>query len=80
MQIDESEGQYEKAEFSIDRSFDRDSNVTVESAAHPKKQLLPIFWTEEGKQIHESAGQRENANCSIDWSAEPGPKVTECRT
>jgi hypothetical protein len=76
MQIDESHGQPQNADSSIDESLERDSNVTVERDLHPLKHVLPSFSTEEGMQIDESDEHFQNASFSIDESLERDSNVT----
>jgi hypothetical protein len=51
MQIDCRDEQYRKTARQIFRSFDGDSNVTVDMDLHRLKHLSPIFSTEDGIQI-----------------------------
>jgi hypothetical protein len=76
MQIHESDEHREKTDSSIDKSFEPDSNVTVERDLQPRKQPLQIFPTEQGMQMDESDEHLENAHPSIRDSLEPHSNVT----
>jgi hypothetical protein len=57
MEIDERDEQQQKADCSMDESFEPDSNVTVRRDEHAEKQESPSVSTEEGMQIDESEEQ-----------------------
>jgi hypothetical protein len=76
MQIDESDEQDEKADFSIRESLQPDSNVTLESTVHSMKQPAQRSSTDDGMQIDESDEQDENAHFSIRESLQPDSNVT----
>jgi hypothetical protein len=50
-QIDESDGQLQKAKWATDESREPDSNVTVARDSHPEKPYSPSVSTEEGIEI-----------------------------
>jgi hypothetical protein len=54
MQIDESDEQSANVDGSIRESLEPDSNVTCESALHPRKHLSPRTATDDGMQIDRS--------------------------
>jgi hypothetical protein len=68
MQNDESDEHQRNADSAIDKSFESDSNVTVERDLHSEKHSLPRLWTEEGMKIDESDEQDQNAYSAIDES------------
>jgi hypothetical protein len=57
IQIDESDEQDLKADFSIRESLDSFSNLTFDRVLHPKKQDLQMISTDEGIRIDESDEQ-----------------------
>jgi hypothetical protein len=65
MQRAESDEHSEKLDDSMRRSFEMDSNVTVESLRHALKQFSDNISTDEGMQIDESDEHSENAEDSI---------------
>jgi hypothetical protein len=76
MQIDESDEQDENANFSIPESLQPDSNLTLESALHLRKQLWQRRSTDDGMQIDESDEQDENASFSIRESLQSDSNLT----
>jgi hypothetical protein len=65
MQIDESDEHRQNACMSIRESWEPDSNVKLESAAHGQKQFSQRTSTADGMQIDESDEQPQNAKRSI---------------
>jgi hypothetical protein len=75
MQIDESDEQLQNADSPIEESLESESNVTVESDLHARKDQFPSSLTEEGMQIDESDEQESNAFSPIGESLESDSNV-----
>jgi hypothetical protein len=65
MEIDESDEQPEKPDFSIREAFESLSNARRESALHAQKQRSPILSTDNEIQIHESDDSPLTSNCTM---------------
>jgi hypothetical protein len=76
MQIDESDTQLKKIEYSMHESADSDSNVTIRREMQQAKQRRPILLTKGGMEIDESDGQFKNAEFSIHESRDSRSNMT----
>jgi hypothetical protein len=76
MQTDVSDEHHEKTSAPNCKSFDPNSNVTVERALHPLKQAAPTTSTEDGIQIESSDRHLENAYWPIRVSRDAESNVT----
>jgi hypothetical protein len=76
MQIDESDEQDENANRSIRETLQPDSNLTLESALHQRKQPSQRSSTDDGMQIDESDEHNQNAHFSIRETLLSDSKIT----